>query len=99
SDVREMYQVLVQTWFFLTPIVYHPAIVPPRYRFALWLTPMYYLIQVTPRPIYDGILPSPTLLAATAAISVAVLLTGWVYFCHHAYQHAFESLQQTLEGI
>jgi ABC-type polysaccharide/polyol phosphate export permease len=69
SDVREMYQVLVQTWFFLTPIVYHPAIVPPRYRFALWLNPMYYLIQVTRRPIYDGVLPSPALLAATAAIS------------------------------
>lgn len=91
SDVREMYQVLVQTWFFLTPIVYHPAIVPPKYRFALWLNPMYYLIQVTRRPIYDGVLPSATLLAATAAISLTVLLTGWIYFCHHADQYAFES--------
>ena len=28
ADVREMYTVLVQTWFFLTPIVYEPSIVP-----------------------------------------------------------------------
>lgn len=91
TDVREMYLVLVQTWFFLTPIVYHPAIVPPRYRFALWANPMYYLIQTTRRPIYDGLLPSATLLAATAAISIVVLLAGWIYFCRHADQYAFES--------
>src|SRR5262249_57125821 len=45
SDVREMYLVFVQTWFFLTPIVYHPAIVPAKYRFALWANPMYYLVM------------------------------------------------------
>ena len=32
ADVREMYGVIVQTWFFLTPIVYEPSIVPFRYR-------------------------------------------------------------------
>ena len=29
ADIEEMYPVIVQTWFFLTPIVYHPSIVPP----------------------------------------------------------------------
>ena len=91
SDVREMYLVLVQTWFFLTPIVYHPAIVPPRFRFALWLNPMYYLIQTIRRPIYDGLLPEPKFLLPSAAISLTVLLAGWVYFCRHADQYAFES--------
>ncbi len=91
SDVREMYLVLVQTWFFLTPIVYHPAIIPPRFRFALWLNPMYYLIQTARRPIYDGLIPSPTLLAAAAAVSLAALAIGWVYFSRHADQYAFES--------
>ncbi len=91
SDVREMYLVLVQTWFFLTPIVYHPAIIPPRFRFALWLNPMYYLIQTARRPIYDGLFPSPTLLAGAAAVSLATLAIGWVYFSRHANQYAFES--------
>lgn len=91
SDVREMYLVVVQTWFFLTPIVYHPSIVPPRYRFVLWLNPMYYLIQTTRRPIYDGLLPEAKFLLPSAAISLGVLLSGWVYFCRHADQYAFES--------
>jgi ABC-type polysaccharide/polyol phosphate export permease len=84
SDVREMYLVLVQTWFFLTPIVYHPSIVPAKYRFALWLNPMYYLVQTFRRPIYDGVIPAPGFLAASLAFSVVVLATGWVYFVHRA---------------
>jgi ABC-type polysaccharide/polyol phosphate export permease len=91
SDVREMYQVLVQTWFFLTPIVYHPSIVPPKYRFALWLNPMYYLIQTTRRLIYDGLVPEAKFVVPSAVISLAVLLGGWIYFCRHADQYAFES--------
>ena len=91
SDVREMYLVFVQTWFFLTPIVYHPSIIPARFRLVLWLNPMYYLIQTSRRPIYDGVIPSPALLGATAVVSLLALLMGWAYFCRHADQYAFES--------
>lgn len=91
SDVREMYLVFVQTWFFLTPIVYHPSIIPARFRLVLWLNPMYYLIQTFRRPIYDGLLPEPRFLIPSIAISIAALLIGWTYFCRHADQYAFES--------
>jgi ABC-type polysaccharide/polyol phosphate export permease len=82
ADIKEMYPVLVQTWFFLTPIVYHPSIVPPRYRFALWANPMYYLVQTFRDPIYEGTVPGPGLVLGAFGLSVAVLVTGWVYFCH-----------------
>lgn len=91
SDVREMYQVIVQTWFFLTPIVYHPAIVPPKFRFALWLNPLYYLIQTFRKPIYDGVLPSAALVGVSLAISLAVFVSGWVYFSNRAERFAFLS--------
>jgi ABC-2 type transport system permease protein len=91
TDVREMYLVFVQTWFFLTPIVYHPSIVPVRFRLALWANPMYYLVQTFRKPIYDGVLPSLALVAASAALSVAVFLTGWIYFSHRAEQFAFQT--------
>ena len=89
SDIREMYQVLVQTWFFLTPIVYHPAIVPPRFRFALWLNPLYYLVQTFRKPIYDGVLPSAGLIAASFGLSLIVFATGWVYFANRADRFAY----------
>lgn len=91
SDVREMYLVLVQTWFFLTPIVYHPAIVPPKFRFALWLNPLYYLVQTFRKPIYDGVLPSPALVGSSFALSLAVFIGGWVYFANRADRFAFQS--------
>jgi ABC-type polysaccharide/polyol phosphate export permease len=91
ADVREMYLVLVQTWFFLTPIVYHPSIVPPRFRYVLWANPMYYLIQTFRRPIYDGVLPSAGLLTASAVLSLLVLATGWVYFCHRVDTFAYRT--------
>jgi ABC-type polysaccharide/polyol phosphate export permease len=91
ADVREMYGVIIQTWFFLTPIVYEPSIVPYRYRVILSLNPMYYLVQVFRKPIYDGVLPSPDLLLLSFAMSVAVLVTGWIYFCHRTENMAYWS--------
>ncbi|MEP6994029.1 MAG: ABC transporter permease [Acidobacteriota bacterium] len=91
ADIREMYLVLIQTWFFLTPIVYHPSIVPFRYRLALWLNPMYYLVQVFRKPIYDGVIPSAGLLFGSLGLSLAVLVTGWVFFCHRSDNMAYWS--------
>lgn len=91
ADVREMYTVVVQTWFFLTPIVYEPSIVPFRYRVWLSLNPMYHLIQVFRKPIYDGVLPSAELVVVSLAFSVGVLVTGWVYFCHRSDDLAYWS--------
>ena len=91
SDVREMYVVIVQTWFFLTPIVYHPAIVPPKFRFALWLNPVYYLVQTFRKPVYDGVLPSVALVAVSSALSLVVFVSGWIYFAKRAERFAFHS--------
>lgn len=91
TDIREMYLVLVQTWFFLTPIVYHPSIVPAKFRLALWANPMYYLVRTFREPIYDGVLPSSRLIAASLALSLAVFFAGWVYFCHRAEEFAFRT--------
>jgi ABC-type polysaccharide/polyol phosphate export permease len=86
-----MYAVLVQTWFFLTPIVYESSIVPSRYRVFLALNPMYYLIQIFRKPIYDGVLPSADLVLLSAGMSLVVLVTGWVYFCHRTDNMAYWS--------
>jgi ABC-type polysaccharide/polyol phosphate export permease len=83
--------VIVQTWFFLTPIVYEPSIVPFRYRVWLSLNPMYHLIQVFRKPIYEGVLPSATLVVVSLAFAVVIFVTGWVYFCHRTDKMAYWS--------
>ena len=64
---------------------------PAQFRFALWLNPMYYLIQTARRPIYDGMIPEAKFLLPSIAISILALLAGWMYFCSHADRYAFES--------
>jgi ABC-2 type transport system permease protein len=91
SDVREMYTVFVQVWFYLTPVVYHISIVPSRYRVPIWLNPMYYLVQTFRKPIYDGELPPGDVLLASVAVAVVCFLAGWFYFCRRSESFALVS--------
>lgn len=91
SDVREMYLVLIQVWFFLTPIVYHVSIVPAKYRWPIWLNPMYYMVQTFRMPIYEGRIPSLAVLGASAGFAVAVFISGFVYFAKRTDRLAVES--------
>lgn len=91
SDIREMYLVLINTWFFITPIVYAPSIVPAKYRFILWINPHYYLIQTFRTPVYDGILPSASVILFSTAIAFGTLLVGWIFFCRRIDEYAFQS--------
>jgi ABC-2 type transport system permease protein len=89
SDVREMYTVLVQVWFFLTPIVYHVSIVPAKYRIPMWLNPMYYMVQTFRMPIYEGFLPSLAVVGASFAVALVVFIMGFVYFANRTDSFAF----------
>jgi len=83
--------VFVGTWFFITHIVYAPAVVPVKYRFVLWLNPHYYLLQTLRTPIYNGVLPSLSVILFSAALSFGVLLVGWSFFCRRIEEYAFRS--------
>jgi len=84
SDVREMYTVLVQVWFYLTPVVYHISIVPVKYRVPIWLNPMYYLVQTFRKPVYDCVLPGADVMLPSVGVSLFFFIAGWVYFCHRS---------------
>jgi ABC-2 type transport system permease protein len=80
-DIKEMYQIIIQAWMYLTPILYPQDIIPEAYRqWVLYLNPMYYLINMFRTPIYDGVLPSLSMILMGAAVSLTTLLIGWIYF-------------------
>jgi len=79
-DVKETYLVLVGAWFFVTPIVYTPSLVPERYRFIVRYNPMTYLVEVFRAPLYDGWLPGPNTLAFAALAAIAALAAGWFFY-------------------
>jgi len=79
-DVREMYNAMLNTWFFLTPIVYAPSIVPVRYRALLRFNPMTYMVEVFRAPLYDGWLPGTHTLTFAILAALAVLAGGWLFY-------------------
>jgi ABC-type polysaccharide/polyol phosphate export permease len=79
-DVKETYLVLVQAWFFVTPIVYTPTLVPERYRFIIRYNPMTYLVEVFRAPLYNGWLPGPKTLAFATLAAISSLVIGWLFY-------------------
>jgi ABC-2 type transport system permease protein len=84
-DVAEMYQLALLAWLYLTPIIYPEEVIPESYRFWVFhLNPMYYLIKVFRQPVYEGVLPSGSLVAAAVLIALFTLVVGWVVFSSRA---------------
>jgi ABC-type polysaccharide/polyol phosphate export permease len=89
TDIVDIFQVFLTAWFYLTPIIYPPQILPEGYRAYLFLNPAYNLLSLFREPIYLGQLPSwQTMLAATLS-SVITLLVGWWFFTNKSDEFAY----------
>jgi len=88
-DVAEMYQIVLTAWLYLTPIIYHENIFPPKYQFILHLNPMYYLIKLYRLPLYDGRLPTWVEFWPAAALGLGMLLVGWLFFTSKSDEFAY----------
>ncbi len=79
-DVRETYLVLLQPWFFLTPILYPVDVVPEQFRPFVRFNPMTYLVEVFRAPLYNGWLPGwKTLLFSVLAAALSLAVGWWFY--------------------
>ena len=79
-DVVEMYGVILQMWFFLTPVMYPEAILPPGFRRLLELNPMVHLLRLFRDPVYSGTVPPAAAIALGAAIALVTAAVGWMVF-------------------
>lgn len=84
GDVREMVQAGLPALMYLTPIIYPISIIPDRYRLAIKLNPLVYIVQIVRDPIYNGIVPSPTTSLIAVVLAVGALAMGWMIFRHLA---------------
>ena len=90
-DVRDTYLVLLQPWFFLTPILYPREIVPERFQPLIRFNPMTYLVEVFRAPIYDGWLPGWKTLLFSAVAAAISLAAGWWFYASRIDDYAARS--------
>lgn len=78
-DFRHAIPFLVQVWLYLSPVVYPVALVPPAYRWIMWLNPMTGIIGGFRSALLDQPLEAGGL-AAAAGMAVLLLIAGVASF-------------------
>lgn len=75
-DINQIWDLLMQAGFFITPIIYPLDIVPHKFHFYLYMWLPTAVIQFSRSVLVKGQIPSLTANAMLAGSAVAVLLVG-----------------------
>lgn len=83
-DLPHLWAIVMQVWFFATPIVYPPSLletnVPTWMNKLLSYNPMARFAEGFRLTLYDATAPGWTTVVALAALSAGSLLLGWTIF-------------------
>lgn len=83
-DITYLWTIFIQVWFFLTPVVYSPAIlqdqVPAWASTALKFNPMYSFVTTYRDLLYDATAPSVPRLTVMFVSAIVSLSVGWAIF-------------------
>jgi ABC-type polysaccharide/polyol phosphate export permease len=88
-DVVEMFKIVLNAWFYLTPIIYPLEVVPEKWGFLIRLNPMSYLVEIFRSLVYNGILPQTQHLVISLVLAVVALIAGWWVFTRKADEFAY----------
>ncbi len=86
-DVAHILQILLQAWFYITPIIFSIDFFPAKYRIFFKLNPIQYILNGFRLGVYYGKLPSPESVAISFICAFAALAIGFSVF--RRYQNDF----------
>jgi ABC-2 type transport system permease protein len=79
-DVAHILQIVLQVWFYLTPIIYSLDAIPAKYRIFFKLNPVIYELNGFRLSVYYGLLPTPESVIASFVCAFAALYLGFWMF-------------------
>ncbi|MEH6719927.1 MAG: ABC transporter permease [Aurantimonas endophytica] len=79
-DVAQVMSVVLQLWFWLTPVVYPANIVPENLRWVVELNPMVPLVQIYQNALLHNLWPDPVGLIYPAVAAVVAVALSFVVF-------------------
>jgi ABC-type polysaccharide/polyol phosphate export permease len=86
-DVSHILQIVLQIWFYASPIIYRLDFFPPKYQFIFKLNPIVYVLHGFRLSVYDGMLPEWPSVVASFACAFVALFVGFHIF--RRYQDEF----------
>lgn len=78
-DVQPLLTLIVQLWFYASPIIYPVTMVPERYRTLYFLNPMAGIIEAYRAVLLHQQMPD-TYLYSAAGVSLLILIAGYWFF-------------------
>ena len=79
-DIKLTYNVLLNIWFYATPIIYPIQIIPEDYRALMQLNPLFHLVSLFRSCIYDGQMAPASAWLITTLLSLVTVTFGWWLF-------------------
>lgn len=76
-DLQYVINVLMQAWFFLTPVMYRHEALTGKVAWVVALNPMVYFIELFRAPVLRGELPSARALAISASVALLSVAIGF----------------------
>jgi ABC-type polysaccharide/polyol phosphate export permease len=90
-DMRHLIDILIQVWFYLTPVLYPASYLEklpyPSLRWVLAANPATPIVRCFQVPLYEGVAPSPSLLGSAALSAALVLAIGALVFTRREAEH------------
>ena len=89
-DVRNIWEVLLQLGFWLTPIIYTLSIVPERFHWWIYLNPLTRVIQYSREAVIEGHLSNLDGILGLYLMAGAIFIVGYLVFRSRAKYFAEE---------
>ena len=86
-DVASLLALVLQLWFYASPIIYPVTLVPDRFRIIYFLNPMAGILEAYRDVLLHARLPGSYLLIS-AGVSLVILLIGYWFFKKVEFQFA-----------
>jgi len=82
-DLQYVIGVIMQAWFFLTPLFYKPDALMGKVAWLIKLNPLTSFVELFRAPLYLGVLPSIDVVLHTFLLAVFSLVIGLIFFSRY----------------
>ncbi len=88
-DVSHIVQIVMNIWFYLTPIIYTVEQFPARFRWIFKLNPIIFVLNDFRLSVYWGLLPTPYSVFAAFLCAGLAFYVGYTVFKKHQAEFVF----------